>query len=127
MAKLIYSALMSLDGYIAAKMVTSTGPSRTKQCTAFVNELVRPVGTHLYGRGMYEVMAAWQTLPTHEQPSFIANFANIWRTADKVVDSKTLKAASTPRTRIEQHFEPGAASLLLECMIELALQVRKIR
>ena len=57
---------------------------------------------------MYEVMAVWQTLPTHDQPSCIADFANIWRAADKVVYSKTLKIASTPRTRIEQHFEPEA-------------------
>ena len=57
---------------------------------------------------MYEVMLAWQTMPTHDQPSFIADFANIWRAADKVVYSRTLKTASTPRTRIEQHFEPAA-------------------
>jgi hypothetical protein len=57
---------------------------------------------------MYEVMAVWQTLPTHDQPSFIADFVNIWGAADKVVYSKNLKAASTPRTRIEQHFEPEA-------------------
>jgi hypothetical protein len=75
---------------------------------SFVNEMVRPVGTYLYGRRMYEVMAAWQTLPTHDQPSFIADFSNIWRAADKVVYSKTLKSATTPRTRIEQHFEPEA-------------------
>src|SRR6516225_3961816 len=58
------------------------------------------------------VMAAWQTLSTDEQPSFIADFANIWRAADKVVYSKTLKATSTPRTRIEQHFEPAAVQRL---------------
>jgi dihydrofolate reductase len=56
---------------------------------------------------MYEVMAVWQTLMTYDQPSFIVDFANIWRAADKVVYSKTL-IASTPRTRIEQHFEPEA-------------------
>ena len=57
---------------------------------------------------MYDGMAVWQTLPIHDQPSFIADFANIWRSADKVVYSKTLKTASTPRTRIERHFEPEA-------------------
>jgi dihydrofolate reductase len=72
---------------------------------SFVNELVRHDGT-LYGRRMYEVTAVWQTLPTHDQPSFIADFVNLWRAADEVVYSKTLKTSSTPRTRIEQHFEP---------------------
>ena len=59
-------------------------------------------------RRMYDVMAVWQTLPIHDQPSFIADFANVWRAADKVVYSKTLKTDSTPRTCIERHFEPEA-------------------
>ena len=75
---------------------------------SFVNELTRDEGTYLYGRRMYEVMAVWQTMPTHDQPFFIADFANLWRAADKVVYSRTLKTASTPRTHIEQHFEPEA-------------------
>src|SRR6266536_2862255 len=109
-------------------MVTSTGPRRTKKYTpSSMNSNARSV-PNLYGRRMYEVMAAWQTmptqilptqtlptqilrtriLPTDDQQSFIADFANIWRAADKVVYSKTLKTASTPRTRIEQHFASKA-------------------
>src|SRR5262249_4762984 len=108
MAKLIYSVLMSLDGYIADKNGNFEWAEPDEEVHSFVNELAHPVGTYLYGRRMYEVMAVWQTLPTHDQPSCIADFANIWRAADKVVYSKTLKIASTPRTRIEQHFEPEA-------------------
>jgi dihydrofolate reductase len=108
MAKLIYTVLMSLDGYVADKNGNFDWAEPDEEVHSFVNELARDDGTYLYGRRMYEVMAVWQTLPTHDQPSFIADFVNIWRAADKVVYSKNLKAASTPRTRIEQHFEPEA-------------------
>ena len=108
MSKLIYTAIMSLDGYIEDRNGSFSWAEPDEEVHSFINELERPVGTYLYGRRMYEVMAAWQTLPTHEQPSFMTDFADIWRAADKVVYSKTLKAASTPRTRIEQHFEPQA-------------------
>jgi dihydrofolate reductase len=72
---------------------------------AFVNELERPVGTYLYGRRMYEVMAAWETLPTDVPVT--RDFAEIWRAADKVVYSTTLTEAKTARTRIERAFDPG--------------------
>src|SRR5439155_15998408 len=66
----------------------------------------RPVGTYLYGRRMYDVMVAWETLPTADQPPFMADYAELWRAADKIVYSKTLQAVSTPRTRIERDFDP---------------------
>jgi len=106
MAKLIYSAIMSLDGYIADKDGLFDWAEPDEEVHAFVNDLERQVGTYLYGRRMYEVMAAWDTLQTHDQPAFIAEFANIWRAAEKVVYSKTLANASTPRTRIERAFDP---------------------
>jgi dihydrofolate reductase len=108
MAKLIYTVLMSLDGYIADKSGNFDWAEPDEEVHSFVNELTRDEGTYLYGRRMYEVMAVWQTMPTHDQPFVIADFANIWRAADKVVYSRTLKTASTPRTHIEQHFEPEA-------------------
>jgi dihydrofolate reductase len=108
MAKLIYTVIMSLDGYNADKNGNFNWAEPDEEVHSFINELGRHDGTYLYGRRMYEVMAVWQTLPTHDQPSCIADFANIWRAADKVIYSKTLKTASTPRTRIEQHFEPEA-------------------
>ena len=72
-----------------------------------VNDLERPVGTYLYGRRMYEVMAYWETaqaLP--DQPPFVRDFAEIWQAADKIVYSKTLETAATARTRIERDFDP---------------------
>jgi dihydrofolate reductase len=75
---------------------------------AFVNDLERPVGTYLYGRRMYEVMLAWETMNLDDQPPVIQDFAAIWRKADKIVYSKTLETASSARTRIERDFDPEA-------------------
>ena len=75
----------------------------------FVNDLERPVGTYLYGRRLYEVMAAWEDdQMVAGQPHSIRDFAQIWRAADKVVYSRTLENVSTARTRIERDFDPEA-------------------
>jgi dihydrofolate reductase len=73
---------------------------------AFVNDLERPVGTYLYGRRMYEAMAAWETID--DPAPVMRDYAQIWRAADKVVYSKTLDAVPTPRTRLERDFDPEA-------------------
>ena len=76
---------------------------------SFVNDLERPVGTYLYGRRMYEVMAYWETAHTlADQPPFIQDFAEIWQAADKIVYSRTLETVSSARTRIERDFDPEA-------------------
>jgi hypothetical protein len=63
---------------------------------AFVNELERPVGTYLYGRGMYETMRSWETAHTLPgQRPVSLDFARIWQAADKIVYSATLPAADT--------------------------------
>jgi dihydrofolate reductase len=108
MAKLIYSVIMSLDGYIADNEGNFDWAEPDEEVHSFVNEIERSVGTYLYGRRMYQVMAAWQTMPTDDQPSYIAEYASIWRAADKVVYSKTLNTVSTSRTRIERIFDPEA-------------------
>jgi dihydrofolate reductase len=78
----------------------------------FVNDLERPVGTYLLGRRMYEVMLYWETLGLADQPPFIRDFAEIWRSADKIVYSRTLVSISSARTRIERDFEPEAVRQL---------------
>ncbi len=73
----------------------------------FVNDLERQVGTHLYGRRMYEVMSYWETADTGpDQPAVIRDYAEIWQGADKIVYSKTLETARSARTRIEREFDP---------------------
>jgi dihydrofolate reductase len=107
MAKLIYSAITSLDGYVADEEGKFDWGEPDEEVHAFVNDLERPVGTYLYGRRMYEVMAAWETIPLADEPPFIRDFAEIWQAAEKIVYSKTLDTVSTPRTRIEREFDPA--------------------
>jgi dihydrofolate reductase len=109
MGRLIYSVIASLDGYIADETGSFDWAVPDDEAHAFINDLQRPVGTYLYGRRMYEVMASWESLPTGEdQPAVQQDFARIWQAADKVVYSRTLAEASSARTRIEREFDPDA-------------------
>jgi dihydrofolate reductase len=109
MAKLIYSAITSLDGYVADEDGKFDWAAPDEEVHRFVNELERPVGTYLYGRRLYEVMVDWETAHTlADQPPFIQDFAEIWQAADKIVYSKTLKTVSSARTRIERNLDPEA-------------------
>jgi dihydrofolate reductase len=113
MAKLIYTAIMSLDGYIADENGNFTWAEPDAEVHAFINDLVRPVGTYLYGRRMYETMAVWQTVDTGtDQAPVYRDYADIWRSADKIVYSRTLDRVSTPRTRLEHAFEPDGVRLM---------------
>jgi len=108
MAKLIYSAIASLDGYVADADGNFDWAVPDEEVHAFVNDLERPIGTYLYGRRMYEVMAGWETMSLAGQPPVAQDFAKIWRAADKIVYSRTLETASTARTRIQRDFDPEA-------------------
>jgi dihydrofolate reductase len=109
MAKLIYSAITSLDGYVADEDGTFDWAAPDEEVHTFVNDLERPIGTYLYGRRMYEVMVYWETADTVAgQPPFVQDFAQIWRAADKIVYSKSLEAVSSARTRIERDFDAQA-------------------
>lgn len=114
MARLIYSALASLDGYVEDTDGGFAWAAPDEQVHAFVNDLERPVGTYLYGRGMYETMTFWQDVDTTDEPAVIRDYAELWRAADKVVYSRTLSAVSTPRTRLERDFDPDAVRRLKE-------------
>jgi dihydrofolate reductase len=112
-AKLIYSAITSLDGYVADEDGNFDWAAPDEEVHAFVNDLERPVGTYLYGRRMYEVMVAWETPHTFtDQRPVMQDFAQIWQAADKVVYSTTLDKVSSARTRIERDFDPEAVRLL---------------
>jgi dihydrofolate reductase len=107
-ASLIYSAIASLDGYTADASGSFDWAAPDAEVHAFVNDLERHAGTYLYGRRMYETMAVWETMDVTSEPQPMRDYAEIWRAADKVVYSRTLAEASTPRTRIEHEFEPDA-------------------
>jgi dihydrofolate reductase len=112
MAKLIYSAIASLDGYVADEHGRFEWAAPDREVHGFVNDLERPIGTYLLGRRMYEVMAVWETLPTDGEPAEMRDFAQLWRAAEKVVYSTTLDAVSAPKTRLERAFEPDAVRQL---------------
>ena len=112
MAKLIYSAIASLDGYVADEDGSFDWAEPDEEVHRFVNDLERPVGTYLFGRRMYEVMVFWETVGIADQPPFVRDFAEIWRAADKIVYSKTLETVSSARTRIERDFDLDAVRRL---------------
>jgi dihydrofolate reductase len=109
MAKLIYSAIVSLDGYVEDEDGKFDWAEPDAEVHAFVNDLERPIGTHLYGRRLYQTMAVWETDPGFAALTPVTrDFAAIWQAADKIVYSRTLEAVSTARTRIEREFDPDA-------------------
>jgi dihydrofolate reductase len=108
MARLIYSVITSLDGYVADEDGNFDWAEPDKQVHRFINDLERPVGTHLYGRRMYEAMAVWETISDVDQPPHAQDFAEMWRAADKIVYSKTLDTVTSAKTRIERDFDPAA-------------------
>ena len=109
MATLIYVTNVSLDGCIEDAHGALDWAPPDDDVFAATTALLRSVGTFLYGRRLYETMAAWETNPAiAEQSDLTADFASAWRAADKVVYSTTLTAVPTATTRLEHHFDPNA-------------------
>jgi len=109
MAKLVYSAIASLDGYVADEDGNFDWAVPDEEVHAFINDLDRPLGIYLYGRRMYQTMVGWEIDPTlADRSPLMRDFAEIWQAADKIVYSGTLEAVSTAKTRIERDFDPEA-------------------
>ena len=107
MARLIYATPTSLDGYIADETGNPDWAAPDEQGFAFINDLLRAIGLYLYGRKMYETMAIWQTPDVIPGlTSAMRDFARIWQAADKIVYSRSLHTASTPKTHLEREFDP---------------------
>lgn len=106
---MIYSAIASLDGYVADEEGSFYWAVPDEEAHRFINDLERPVGTYLYGRRMYETMVFWEDPPNlSDQALSVRDYARIWQAAEKIVFSRTLSAASSARTRIEREFDPDA-------------------
>ena len=109
MAKLIYISNVSLDGFIEDEHGSFDWTPPSNEVFAFITDLVRPIGTHLYGRRLYETMAVWETDPAlAAQSEPMADFARVWQAADKIVYSTTLNAVSTTKSRLERRFDPDS-------------------
>lgn len=113
MAKLIYAAIASADGYVEDQYGRFDWAAPDEEVHGFVNDLERTVGTYLYGRRMYQTMTFWETLDAAaDEPAVMHDYAALWRAAEKVVFSRTLDAVSSARTRLERDFEPAAIAAL---------------
>jgi dihydrofolate reductase len=108
MGKLIYSMLMSLDGYVEDEQGRfGWGAPEDEGVHSYINRLASSVGTYLYGRRMYETMVYWETAHTvPNQPQFVLEWARQWQAAEKIVYSRTLAEPRSVRTRIEREFDP---------------------
>jgi dihydrofolate reductase len=112
MARLIYAAITSLDGYVADEDGKFGWSVPDEEVHAFVNDLERPIGTYLYGRRMYDTMVAWETMDISGEPPVMRDYAALWRATDKIVYSRTLPSVASERTRIERDFDPEAVRRL---------------
>lgn len=109
MANLIYVANTSLDGYTEDKDGKFDWTEPSEEYFRFINNLVRAMHTHLYGRRMYETMMVWETDPNLAAESpLMRDFAEIWQAANKIVYSRTLETISTHKTQLEQSFDQEA-------------------
>jgi len=112
MAKLLYSAIASLDGYVEDAQGGFGWAKPDHEVHAFVNDLERPIGTYLYGRRMYETMVYWEA--ADDSDALARDYPSIWRSAEKVVFSRTLRTPSSAKTRVEPDFVPEAIRALKE-------------
>jgi dihydrofolate reductase len=109
-AKLIYITNASLDGYIEDQ----TGDFdwvKSDEVFDFITELIRPIGTHLLGRRLYETMAYWDA-PVEGYPAEQREFARVWQKAEKIVFSRSLTGAPMGIARVEREFDPEATRKL---------------
>jgi dihydrofolate reductase len=107
MAKLIYSAFTSLDGYVADETGNFDWAELSDEVHAYINSRESQIGTYLFGRKVYESVAVWESpdvLPGLTPTAL--EFAPIWQAAEKIVYSTTLPRLTTARTRLERRFEP---------------------
>jgi dihydrofolate reductase len=113
MATLVYSAITSLDGFVADREGRFDWGVPDDEVHRRVNDVQRDIGTHLYGRRLYDVLVAWETMDTTAEPAVVQDYARLWRAAHKVVYSTTLTEPRSAHTQVEPAFDPDAVRRLL--------------
>ena len=123
MAKLIYFMPTSLDGYIVDETGSPDWSAPDEEVFAFINDLVRPIGTYLYGRKIYETMAVWETPDVIPGPTpSVLEFGRVWQAADKIVYSRTLETVTIPKARLERVFDlEGVRTLKARSSLDISI------
>jgi dihydrofolate reductase len=101
--KLIYITNTSLDGYVEDETGSFDWVDPDEVFT-FVTELLRPIGTLLYGRRLYETMAYWDA-PVEGYPPEHRDFARVFQKPEKIVFSRTLTGVTARNARVERSFD----------------------
>ena len=114
MGKLIYTAICSLDGYVADEQGSFDWAEPQEEVHSFINGLEARNEVVLYGRKLYEVMLAWESLELESLPLYIQDYARTWRRTEKIVYSRTLKQVQSTKTTLRSNFDPQELSTLID-------------
>lgn len=93
MGKLVYSMNVSLDGYVETPDHDLDWAEVDAELHTWFNDRAREAAVFLYGRRLYELMAAsWPPVASDPSaPGYMRDFARIWLKKPKVVFSSTLE------------------------------------
>ena len=108
MGKLIYAITTSLDGYVAESNGNFDWAEPSEEVHFAFNEIVRNVGTSLFGRKMYEVMKVWDDIPADGDSEAMNDYVKIWNETSKIIYSTSLVEVTTANTILERSFNAGA-------------------
>jgi dihydrofolate reductase len=99
MGNLIYLMNDSLDGYVETPDHSLDWTIVDEELHTWFKEQLRSTQASLYGRGLYEVMAAyWPTAESDPSATdYMRHFGRIWNAKPKIVFSKSVPRVASPR------------------------------
>lgn len=89
-ARVTYSMNVSLDGFINSPSGSLEWANVDEELHAWFNDRAREASAFIYGRRLYETMAAYWPTALDDPEPVIRDFAAIWNSKPKVVFSRTL-------------------------------------